>query len=98
MPEFPGGAGAMYSYLGGKIKYPSISADNGSQGKAYVNFTVEPDGSLSNVIVVKSSADKFCQKEAIRVVKGMPKWKPGKQRGKKVRVSFTIPIKFKLQP
>jgi len=97
MPEFPGGMEKLYPYLSSKVKYPRISVDNNSQGKALINFTVEKDGSLTDVKVIKSSADKFCNKEAIRVVEGMPKWTPGKQRGKLVRVSYTIPVKFKLR-
>lgn len=96
MPEYPGGIKAMYEYLGKNLKYPSISAEAGSQGQALINFTVEKNGKISDVKSVGGSADKYCQKEAERIVEQMPKWKAGKQRGKKVRVSFTLPIRFRL--
>lgn len=96
MPEFPGGIKALYSFIGERMKYPSISAENGSQGQALINFTIEKDGSITDVKSVGGSADKFCQNEAIRVVESMPNWKPGKQRGRKVRVSYTIPVRFRL--
>jgi len=96
MPEFPGGLKAMYEFMGDNIKYPSISAEGGSQGQAYVNFTIEKNGKITDVKVLGGSADKFCKKEAQRVVESMPKWKPGEQRGRKVRVSYTLPVRFVL--
>ena len=96
MPEFPGGLKAMYQFMGDNIKYPVISAEAGSQGQAYVNFTIEKNGKITNVKILGGSADKRCKKEAVRVVESMPKWKPGEQRGKRVRVSYTLPVQFVL--
>ena len=79
------------------MKYPSISRNNGSQGTALMGFTVNSDGSITDVQVIKSTNDMYLDKEAERVVKAMPKWKPGKQAGKAVRVSFKLPIRFRLQ-
>lgn len=95
MPEFPGGIEAMYKFLQDNIKYPQPCVDNGIQGKPYVKFTVEKDGSISNISVIEqTSAHKLLDKEAIRVVGMMPKWKPGRQLNKVVRVSYTLPINF----
>jgi protein TonB len=96
MPSFPGGDAKMYEYLGKNIKYPQIARETGIQGRVFVNFVVEPDGSVSNVKVLRGIGG-GCDEEAMRVVKGMPKWSPGKQRGKTVRVSYTLPVVFKLQ-
>lgn len=96
MPGYPGGDLKMYEYLGKNIKYPQIARESGIQGRVFVNFVVEPDGSVSNVKVLRGIGG-GCDEEAIRVVKSMPKWKPGKQRGKAVRVSYTLPVVFKLQ-
>ena len=93
MPEFPGGLEAMYNYLSNNIKYPQMCIDNNVQGKAYVKFTVEKDGSISNLVVVKS-AHKLLDKEAVRVIGSMPNWKPGRQLNKVVRVNYTLPINF----
>lgn len=95
MPEFPGGMKALYEYLGENIKYPEISRTNQSEGKAYVRFTIEKDGSISGIEVIKG-VDKFIDKEAIKVVTSMPKWTPGKQLKKPVRVSFVLPLDFRL--
>lgn len=83
----------MYSYLGEEVDYPDMAFDNNIQGKVYVQFVVEKDGSITDVNVIKG-VHKTLDNEAIRVVSGMPKWKPGKQRGKAVRVRYTIPINF----
>jgi protein TonB len=96
MPEFPGGESAMARFLHDNIKYPSIAAENGVQGKVYVNFIVDRQGAISNVKVVRG-VDPAVDREAIRVVKSMPKWIPGRQNGEAVRVSFTVPINFVLQ-
>ena len=96
MPSYPGGDAKMYEYLGKNIKYPQIARESGIQGRVFVNFVVEPDGSVSNVKVMRGIGG-GCDEEAIRVIKNMPKWKPGKQRGKAVRVTYTIPVVFKLQ-
>ncbi|PLX03045.1 MAG: energy transducer TonB [Marinilabiliales bacterium] len=96
MPEFPGGTGELYKYLGNSIKYPPLAKESGIQGRVFVNFVVEPNGSISNVKVLRGIGG-GCDEEAVRVVENMPSWKPGKQRGKAVRVSYNLPIKFTLQ-
>ena len=90
--EMPG----LMQYLGRNIKYPAIAQENGIQGRVVVQFVVEKDGSIANPVVVKS-VDPSLDKEAIRVISTMPKWKPGKQRGKAVRVKYTVPVTFRLQ-
>ena len=96
-PEFPGGMQALMKYLKDNIKYPSISRQNNSQGRAYINFVVNTDGSITDVEVMKSTNDVYLDKEAVRVVSAMPKWKPGRQQGKTVRVKYTLPVMFRLQ-
>ena len=96
MPEFPGGMGECLKFLMKNAKYPTISQENGVQGKVSVKFVIEKDGSIADPVVVRG-VDPYLDKEALRVVKSMPKWKPGKQRGKPVRVSYTVPVIFKLQ-
>jgi protein TonB len=96
-PEFPGGMRAMMKYLQDNINYPRISRDNNSQGRAFIRFVVNSDGSIQGVEVIKSSGDIYLDKEAVRVVEAMPKWTPGKQAGKPVRVFFTLPVVFRLQ-
>ncbi len=96
MPEFPGGMEALLSYLGKNIKYPSMAQENNIQGRVIVEFVVNKDGSIVDP-VVKRSIDPSLDNEAMRVVKSMPKWKPGKQRGKPVRVRYTVPVLFRLQ-
>ena len=96
MPSFPGGMGALMSWLSQNIKYPVIAAENGVQGRVIVQFVVEKDGSVTDVHVAKS-VDPSLDKEAARVVKAMPKWNPGKQNGSAVRVKYTVPVTFKLQ-
>lgn len=93
--SFPGGEAEMYKYLGKNMKYPSIAKDNNIQGRVYVSFVVEKDGSITDVKVLRGIGG-GCDEEAIRVVKSMPKWSAGKQRGKAVRVRFNLPIVFKL--
>ena len=97
MPEFPGGMAALMRYLKENINYPRISRENGSQGKAFINFVVNTDGSIQDIEVLRSSSDPYLDKEALRVVGGMPKWNPGKQAGKAVRVRFTLPVTFRLK-
>ena len=94
-PEFPGGIQACYKWIADNMKYPQISQENGVQGRVTVNFVVNADGSIVDVKVVRG-VDPHLDKEAIRVVSKMPKWKPGKQRGKAVRCSFNLPVRFKL--
>ena len=96
MPSFPGGMGALMSWLSQNIKYPVIAAENGVQGRVIVQFVVEKDGSITDVKVAKS-VDPSLDKEAARVVSAMPKWTPGKQNGSAVRVKYTVPVTFKLQ-
>lgn len=96
MPSFPGGMGALMSWLNQNIKYPVIAAENGVQGRVIVQFVVEKDGSITDVKVAKS-VDPSLDKEAARVVSAMPKWTPGKQNGSAVRVKYTVPVTFKLQ-
>lgn len=95
-PEFPGGMEALYKYLAQNIKYPQLARDNNITGKVYVTFVVERDGSIANPRVLRDIGG-GCGAEAIRVVKSMPKWTPGKQRGKAVRVQFNLPVNFQLQ-
>ena len=97
MPEFPGGQQALFKYLSDNVKYPVIAQENGIQGRVICQFVVNKDGSIVDVEVVRSGGDPSLDKEAIRVIKSMPKWKPGKQRGKAVRVKYTVPVNFKLQ-
>lgn len=93
MPAFPGN---VQSWISKNIKYPALALENGVEGKVIVQFVVERDGSVSHVKVVRS-ADPSLDKEAIRVISSMPKWKPGKQRGIAVRVAYTMPIFFNLE-
>ena len=96
MPSFPGGEGKLMEYVAKNIKYPQIARETGIQGRVFVGFVVEPDGSISNVKLLRGIGG-GCDEEATRVIKSLPKWKPGKQRGKAVRVSYQIPVFFKLQ-
>jgi len=95
-PEFPGGMEALYKYLAQNIKYPQLARDNNITGRVYVTFVVERDGSITGCRVLRDIGG-GCGQEAIRVVKSMPKWTPGKQRGKAVRVQFNLPVNFNLQ-
>jgi protein TonB len=97
MPEFPGGQQALFKYLADNVKYPVIAQENGIQGRVICQFVVNKDGSIVDVVAVRSSGEASLDKEAIRVIKSMPKWKPGKQRGKPVRVKYTVPVNFRLQ-
>ena len=96
MPSFPGGQGALMQYLASNIKYPVVAQENGVQGRVIVSFVVERDGSITDVKVARS-VDPSLDREAQRVVKSMPKWKPGKQNGSAVRVKYTVPVVFRLQ-
>lgn len=96
MPEFPGGMAALMKYLGANIKYPTISQEMGSMGRVIVQFVVDKDGTITNPTVARG-VDAYLDKEAIRVISSMPKWKPGVQNGKKVRVKYTVPVVFRLQ-
>ncbi len=94
-PEYPGGEEARQKFIVQNIVYPPLAIENNKQGIVIVQFIIEKDGSISNPVAIKGF-DEDCSKEAIRVVKLM-KWKPGEQRGKKVRVKMFLPIKFKLK-
>ena len=96
MPSFPGGQGALMSYLASNIKYPVVAQENGVQGRVIISFVVERDGSISDVKVARS-VDPSLDREAQRVVKSMPRWTPGKQNGQTVRVKYTVPVVFRLQ-
>lgn len=93
MPSFP--HGNVQTWIAKNVKYPVIARENGIQGKVYIQFVIEKDGSITDVKVVRG-VDSSLDKEAARVINSMPKWKPGKQRGKPVRVSYTLPINFRL--
>ena len=95
MPEFLGGVKKLYEYLGENINYPEQAKDFSIQGKVFVQFVVWKDGTIRDVKIVKG-AHKLLNKEALRVIGKMPKWKPGKQRGKNVNARFTLPIKFRI--
>ncbi len=98
MPGFNGGDAntEFRKYVGQNMKYPEVAAENGIQGRVFVQFVIEADGRLSNVRVIRG-VDPALDKEAIRVIENSPRWNPGKQRGKPVRVSYTFPITFVLQ-
>lgn len=96
MPEFPGGMAECLKFISKNIKYPTIAQENGVQGRVIIQFVVNQDGSIVDPVVMRS-VDPYLDKEALRVIKMMPKWKPGKQRGKAVRVKYTVPVTFKLQ-
>jgi periplasmic protein TonB len=93
MPEYPGGENARQLYLTQNIQYPVKAKENNIQGTVYVNFIVEKDGSLSNFKILKGIGS-GCDEEVVRVMKNMPKWKPGTQRGQPVRVLINFPVKF----
>ena len=95
MPEFPGGDLGLMKFIQKNVKYPAIAKEYNITGKVYVSFIVDKGGSVTNVKIVRG-VDKNLDAEALRVVSALPKYKPGKQRGKPVRVMFTIPINFTL--
>ena len=95
-PEYIGGDEARLNFLRNNIKYPQMAREAGIQGTVYVNFTVEKDGSITQIKIIRGIGG-GCDEEAVRVVQMMPKWKPGKQRGKEVRVAYDMPIKFTLR-
>lgn len=95
MPQYPGGQIAMLKYIMENIKYPEQAMKEGIQGRVTVRFIVEKDGSISDVKPILS-VHPLLNKEAVRVVESMPKWSPGKQNGKPVRVRFNVPVMFKL--
>ena len=97
MPSFPGGIEALKAFVASSLKYPTIALENGIQGQVHVRFVVAENGSVTDA-KIEGSVDPSLDKEALRIVNSMPKWKPGKQRGMPVKVSYTIPISFKLPP
>ncbi|HCE56916.1 MAG TPA: energy transducer TonB [Prolixibacteraceae bacterium] len=96
MPEFPGGEQALRQFIGNSIDYPKVAQEKGIQGKVYVTFVVTKDGSVAKATIARG-VDPSLDTEALRVVNSLPKWKPGKQRGQAVNVSYTVPINFKLE-
>ena len=94
-PEFPGGMEKLYQYLSSNIQYPVEAKAKKITGTVYISFVIEKDGSISNIKQLRCPDESLCA-EAVRVVQNMPKWKPGRQRGKPVRVQYTLPIKFNL--
>lgn len=95
MPEFPGGQREMTQFIQRNVEYPEVSRENEIQGKVYVNFTVDRDGSIIDTRIIRG-VDSLIDAEALRVINSMPKWKPGTQRGKNVKIKFTLPINFAL--
>ena len=95
-PEFPGGMAKLMKYFSDNVRYPVVAAENGIQGRVICQFTVWRDGSIRDIVVVRG-VDKSLDKEAVRLIENMPKWKPGKQRGKEVSCKFTVPVSFRLQ-
>lgn len=95
-PEFPGGLDSMYAFIQKKLIYPEKAKAEGIEGRVFITFTIEKDGSVSNVKILRGIGG-GCDEAAKEVVEKMPKWKPGTQRGKPVRVQFNLPIKFELE-
>lgn len=95
MPEFPGGEAAMNQFISRNIRYPVIAQENGIQGRVVVQFVVNTDGKIVDVEVVRG-VEESLDKEAVRVIKAMPPWNPGRQGGKNVRVKYTLPIRFRI--
>ena len=94
-PTYPGGISALYSYIGNNIKYPAMAREEGFDGTVEVEFIIDRDGTITNM-VAKTGVKGGCTEEALRAIKSMPKWIPGKQKGKPVKVRYTLPIKFVL--
>ena len=95
MPEYPGGVSGLYKFLGKNTRYPEVSREGGIEGKVYVEFVILKDGTPCDFVVVRGIGG-GCDEEAIRVLKMMEKWKPGKQDGKPVNVRYTLPVNFTL--
>ena len=96
MPQFPGGEAELLKYIFDKLRYPTISQENGVQGKVYIRFVVSKTGEVKDAQVMRS-LDPYCDKEALRVIRTLPRWIPGKQNGVNVPVYYVVPITFKLQ-
>jgi len=97
MPEFPGGQKALFDYLRFNTRYPKQAYRKGIEGRVVCQFVVKKDGKIRNVEVVRSSGDKSLDREAVRVIRSMPKWKPGKFQGKLVDTRYTVPVTFRLK-
>ena len=95
MPQFPGGPAAMMKFIADSLRYPSVVCTGGVEGRIVVRFVVDCKGNIVNPLVVRS-VDPLLDREAIRLVKSMPKWIPGRQNGKPVCVIYNVPIRFKL--
>ena len=95
-PEFPGGMRALMDYLKKEIRYPKKCSASGIEGRAFVRFIVDKNGKIKKVELFKSSGNKLLDKEAVRVIKKMPRWSPGRNKGEAVNVMFTLPVNFKL--
>ena len=96
MPEFPGGEKALLTFLSNSVKYPAIAQENGIQGKVYVSFIIDETGNVYNAQIIRG-VDVSLDNEALRVVRLMPKWKPGKQGNNAVKVRYSVPINFELR-
>lgn len=96
MPQFPGGEEKLYEYLGNTMKYPQMAKESQISGTVYVTFVIEKNGSVTDARILRGIGG-GCDEEALRVVRAMPKWSPGKQRGKPVRVQYNLPVRFILQ-
>ena len=95
-PEFPGGSDSLYAYIARNIRYPEAAKKEKIEGRVFVTFVIEKDGQVSSAKILRDIGG-GCGEEAIRVVKSMPKWKPGTQNGQPVRVQFNLPVSFQLQ-
>ena len=96
MPEYSGGNQAMIDYINDNLRYPIDAQNKGIQGRAICQFVINKDGRVVDVQVVRSTGNSSLDNEAIRLISSMPKWKPGMQRGKPVRVKYTVPVNFRL--
>ena len=96
MPEYPGGNVALLKFISANLKYPVIAAENGIQGTVAIRFVVSATGEVTDVEILRS-LDPSCDREAVRVIKSLPKWMPGKQNGRAVPVYFTVPVRFRLE-
>jgi protein TonB len=96
MPSFPGGEEALFRYLGKSIRYPHIAVENGIEGIVTVQFVVDYEGNIKDVKVLSAAKGGGLEEEATRVIKAMPKWKPGRQNGRNVSVLYSIPVNFRL--
>ena len=96
MPEYPGGQAALFEYLSKNVKYPADAEKQKIEGRVLVSFVVNTDGSITDISVERKAFPSL-DAEAVRVISGMPKWIPGEQKGKKVRVKYTVPLNFRLK-